>query len=303
MKITNKLSWIEPNRLNLGPLHIGRRGVRFPTVTGIALLDENKFVALHRSGLKLGFFDLLSSNRPLVTVDLHQNYDDVAVFKYDSSRFRIALSGCWDSVYSEFSLDLADSPKLEFVHAEKAEDETFSHGVGFDDAGVLWIALHTGHDPRVMAGEKTYRLAGNFGPRKVFFGEAGRVFLVATSKNPGRKGYSMPATGVWALNESLTGFDNLFLPKGHSDSGEYHRGKVWIANQTSDELISFDLKTRETRRFCANLNFPHAVEISKNGTFYVTNYGDSSISILRVQELRKSIFASRVTKLMASVFP
>ena len=278
---TERFLWLEPNLEQAPPLHITDRGVRYPTVTGVAWLSEYLYVAAHRCGLKLALFDSRDSARPVCAIPTPHRVDDVAAIYRGDSVWEISVSGCWDAVASRFVLNTASAPQFILQDSIPHRDRTFSHGVSYDFAGNLCVALHTGSDPRVEIGTAVSRLPRPWGPRRVCFDEESkRYYAVAVSANPKRESYKNASTSIWSLDDGAKIWRMQFLVEGvHSDACQIYRNRIWIPDQRSDRILGLSLVKDLPVIILAggHFDFPHGLSISKNGNLAVTNYGDSSI--------------------------
>jgi hypothetical protein len=306
IKLIKQIVWLEPNRANTPPLHIAKHGQRYSTLTGVWWLDKTRFLVNHRSGLRLALFDLDQGQEPVVTGDIPHLTDDIALRKDSATDWTIAVSGCWAASASILRLKLEDKPRISFLATRPSRDASFCHGVGYDAAGDLWLAFHTGVDPRIEVDGTTWhlrkpwarkeswkfpkipgkgrlwRLPAPWGARKVFFDpHSGVAYAVTVSNNPKKKSYEHAATSIWSMTDGREWKHLKTVENMHSDAGAVFEGKLWLPDQMNDRLVALDMKSYEIAEELKDntLDFPHGLHISPNGRIAVTNYGNSSISI------------------------
>jgi len=286
------ITWQEPNRKNLLPLHIADRGARYSTVTGVAWLDEFRFVANHRNGLRVALFDLRVAANPVVTAELPNASDTVAVKQLDNDTWEVATSDCWHGMYTKLKLDLKNTPSFKRLITRWDNNRTFCHGVAYDSSGRLWLAMMTGADPRIeIDGEAAWRLPKPWGCREVCFDTAtGAAYAIAVSDTPKKASYKPvvlriyslpPDSNRWSLFTSITNV--------HADSGAVYNNRLWINDQYADRVIGINLTNPQlplTLVKTPQLSFPHGVAVSPKGVLAVTNYGTSSISFVDLKTLK-----------------
>ena len=285
--------WEEPNRANSHPLHIGRSGQRFSTLTGVWWLDDQTVIVNHRSGLRMAVFELDRFEQPVWVTEIPHLTDDIAAKRVDDSTWEVAVSGCFDNIYTrcEVQKDASsnDPYKARILDVLEHTQRDFSHGVAYDHKGQLCYGIHFGSDPRLAIGAETYRLPVPWGVRDVCYDRfQNRYIAVAVSSNPQRKSYGGVKTGLWVFSESdpkwkcLGIYDNI-----HSDAVDVWQECIWIPDQVGNQLIAIDAKTGAMRGIYDGqcLDFPHGLGISTNGKIAVTNYGSSSVAILDPEKL------------------
>lgn len=195
----SQLVWEEPNRRKTPPLHISDRGARFSTLTGASWLTQNLYVVAHRSGLRVALFHI-NQTKPLKIFSVTHLTDDVAVKKITDKTWEISISGCWDVMYSTYSLNLDREIQFQLKTQKNHENKTFCHGVAYDPRGNLCLTLHTGDDPRIYIGTQETRLPTPWGARSICFDQnSGFYYVVAVSNNPQLNEYSKVATSIWRL--------------------------------------------------------------------------------------------------------
>ncbi|MGH8040618.1 MAG: hypothetical protein ACREPN_01070 [Rudaea sp.] len=275
------IPWKEPNRRNTPPLHISSHGERFSTATGVWWLDENRFVVNHRSGLRMALFDLREGDTAVAIAPIPHLSDDIAARKIREETWEIAVSGCWDCAYSLHHLSMQGSPEFRLIDTKPAPDRTFCHGVAYDAAGKLWLAFHTGDDPRIEAEGVVSRLPAPWGARDVCIDEdSGHVYCVAVSKNPTTTAYSQVTTSIWRYDAAANSWSMVHaIENVHSDACRIYAGKIWLPDQASDRVLGIDLQGRTPPTIIQDkyLDFPHGLDVSNSGILAVANYGNSSI--------------------------
>jgi hypothetical protein len=284
------IAWHEPNRRNTPPLHIGTRGDRYSTLTGICWLDEFRFVVNHRSGLRVALFDLRRGAQPITIAAVPHLSDDVAARQLAPNRWEVSVSGCWDAVYSTFELTIGEVPQFKLLYTRPAEDRTFCHGIAYDKQGRIWLAFNTGANPRIEIDRvRSWRLPVPWGPRDVCFDDiSGRAYAVATSNNPKLTAYEKTKLGVWMLDESLDEWKSLaILDNAHADACQIYDGRLWVNDQFGDRVLGIDVlkKSSPIAISCELFSFPHGVATSPTGTLSVTNYGTSTVTLLNLKQL------------------
>lgn len=277
------IAWDEPNRRNTPPLHIAAHGERFSTLTGIWWLDEYRFVANHRSGLRMALFDLREGDAPVAIASIPHLSDDIAAKNLEDGTWEIAVSGCWDCAYSIHRLSTQGTPEFRLVEIAPPANRTFCHGVAYDATGKLWLAFHTGEDPRIEAEGLVWRLPPPWGARDVCFdADSGRAYAVAVSKNPTLTAYRQTATSIWRYDPAPDTWSVIdVIDNVHSDACRIYAGRIWLPDQASDRVIGVDLsaKTPPVVIQDKSLDFPHGLDISETGLLAIANYGNSSIAL------------------------
>ncbi len=285
--------WEEPNRAGTKPLHIAGSGTRYSTITGVAWLDDRYVIAAHRSGLRVGVFDTHHISIPVWTGSLDHLVDDIAAKRTSPTTFELAVSGCWENIHSRYELHMNDGDDVSFqmthVHTEANPTRDFAHGVAYDRNGELWSALHTGQDPRVITGDKTYRIPAPWGVRDCCDDPVRqRALAIAVSANPKAEAYDGVATTIWAQRygsgrwECIGRYDNI-----HADCLDVTATHIWIPDQLNDRLIGIDAATSEIQRIYRGscFDFPHGLHVSSDNKLAVSNYGSSSIAIIDLDRL------------------
>lgn len=271
--------WDEPNRADTPPLHIASRGSRYSSVTGVSWLDHRRYVANHRSGLRLALFDLECGDEPVHKVAIPHLTDAVSVSELDGDRWLAAVSGCWAADYSLYELGPNGFSFLETVQ-ESRFGRTFAHGMAFGPNGELVISYHTGASPRVgsVRENKTWHLPAPWGARDGCFNKSGDLYVVANTTDPSETAYADTSAAVWKLEGDE--FRMLVeLPGAHYDCAAIYGDRLYATNQHDDNIPVFDLKSERQIDIIEDeaFSFPHGVDISPNGVLAVTNYGNSSI--------------------------
>lgn len=281
--------WEEPNRADTPELQIGRSGGRYSTLTGLWWLDAQRFVVNHRSGLKMAVFDLTASDPMIWTDDIPYLSDDIAAKQTGPEQWEIAISGCWDTIYTRHVLDGAGGFTMSLSEDLNHPTRDFCHGVAYDAKGQLCYAIHTGVHPRFAIGDKIHHLPYPWGVRDLCHDPArGRYIAVAVSANPRREAYGGVKTALWTYPETggkwqcLGVYDNV-----HSDALDVWGDHIWLPDQVANRLLGIDVKTGDLRIICTGdaFDFPHGLGISDTGQIAVTNYGSSSVAIVDAKTL------------------
>lgn len=288
-----KIFWKEPNRSQAAHLHIASRGQRLSTLTGVDWIDEYRFVVNHQVGLRIAVFDLRAEDNPELIADVPHRSDSVAARKLNKNTWEIVVSGCWEAVSSTYHLVEDGACKLSLANTVRSHDKSFCHGVSFGKNEDLCYAFHTGQNLRVQIGKKAWKLPDPWGPRDVCYcGALDCYFVVAVSHSASFTAYETADTSLWQLDVAsgnwkfLQKFDNL-----HSDSCRIFKDFLLFPDQLSDRVLAQNL-TNQGPPFVINgdcFDYPHGVAISTNGILAVTNYGDSSISLIDISEIKGQI--------------
>jgi hypothetical protein len=293
------IKWEEPNRAQTPNLHLANRGTRFSTLTGVTWLNDFNYLVAHRSGLRIGLFDLREKSGPLKVFEIPHLADDIASKPIEANRWEVAVSGCWDAISSTFDFDLNATAKLLTKSRRAHSERTFSHGVRYDHNGNLCVALHTGMDPRIELSERIYRLPEPWGARCVCFDRQNNSYLgIAVCANPSLNKYDRTATSVWLLEDFSTNWKMIFSIDGvHSDACEVYKNRLWLPDQRNDKVIGLCLENKKKPIILASefLDFPHGLSISRTGMMAVTNYGNSSIVLFDLNEILRRHDESRQT--------
>lgn len=284
-----EIRWEEPNRGQTKALHISSRGQRFSTVTGVAWLDEFRFVANHQNGMRVALFDRRYGDAPLAVADLPCLTDDVAVKRLTEDTFELALSGCFDCALLIMQLSLEATPSFRLVSSKRYSEKTFAHGVAFDHDGQLWLACSTGANMGVQRGAQFWRLPTPWGPRNIcFHADSHQAFMVAVSNTPKLAAYEPPDVSVWRLEPNTDAWHMVWqMPKMHSDSCQIYGDTFWLTDQMNDRVLGIDLAGKQPIKALSSplLDFPHGLSISDQGMLAVTNYGGSSIALFDIRNV------------------
>jgi hypothetical protein len=274
--------WQEPNRGEAKKLHVSNSGERTSTVTGAFWLDDHRFVANHRAGQRVALFDLREGHEPLCIASVDFLTDDISAIRISQDVWHVVVSGCWDQAYATFELVLKPVPEFRHLSTVGSQDRTFSHGCTYDREGEIWLAYSVGKDPRIQNGHQIWRLPKPWGARKVCFDSAtGDTYAVANTNTPKTKSYEDSALGIWRLDKTLGVWNLLRSFSGaHGDALGVYGGHVWAADQVSDTLLGIPLDGGQDIRVKCGLSFPHGLGISPRGRIAITNYGDSTITVL-----------------------
>jgi len=284
IKKIGSVTWEEPNRAAVSPLHIGARGQRESTITGVAWLDDTRFVANHRNGKRVALFDLRARQNPVAMAALPNLTDSVHIRHVAAETWELVTSDCWEGAYTRLQLTLSATPEFELLETVWKNNRTFCHGATFGPDGRLWLAMNTGLRPRIeIAGGRSWTLPEPWGCRSVCFdGASGRAYAVACSNNPKREAYAEVAASVWMLDADQDEWTpQLLMKKTHTDAGAIYKGRIWINDQHGDQVLGLDLARREKPIVLkGEFSFPHGIAISPAGVLAVTNYGTSSITLI-----------------------
>jgi len=283
-----KISWNEPNRVNLPLLHISSAGQRNSSLAGVRWIDRYRFIANHNIGLRLALFDTRLDTGPVVIADTTHRTDDLDLKKVGPDLYEIVVSGCWDAAYSLFQFIDGEEPRLEYISTKKNKDRSFSHGVSYDHQGRICTTYSTGLSPRIEIEGKSWVLPRPWGARFVTFSDSARGwYAVCTSETPKQNSYKTVDSSVWVYDPEADGWIMKVKISGvHSDSCQFYNGRLWLADQVGDRIIAVDLENRKKMEIKGEgLTFPHGLAISKEGMLAVTNYGDSSISLMDISQL------------------
>jgi hypothetical protein len=280
---TKIFKWEEPNREDAPPLHIAKRGARYPTLTGVTWLSEHQYAVAHRCGLRLAVFDLRLGHRPVAMVVTPHRSDDIAAKRIGDQQWEIAVSGCFEAVYTTYDLILGDQIIFRPKKTMWATDASFSHGVKYDPFGNLCISVHTGEDPRIEIGDKVWRIPQPWGVRNVCYNPADQTYYaVAVSNNPQLTEYEDTATSIWYYNQTSEEWKfKLTIKSTHSDDCDIYQDRIWLSDQKNDRIIGLALKDESQPVVLSGVSFdfPHGLAISSTGQLAVTNYGTSSVVI------------------------
>lgn len=280
-----QLRWEEPNRNGLEPLHIGTHGDRHSTVTGVAWLDEHRLVANHRNGLRIALFDIRRSSQPILTAELPNLTDNVAVKPVNQDVWELTVSDCWAAAYTQLRLDVRKEPSFTLLYTHWFNRRSFCHGVSYDLSGALWLAFSTGAYPRIeQAGKRAWRLPKPWGARYVCFDPlSGDAYAISNAKQPTTAAYEETQMRVFKLAHG----NDVWMPfttvkEVHSDCAAVYAGRLWVNDQHGDRVvgISLDPADKSTRIIKTPLlSFPHGVAVSNDGQMAVANYGNSTITV------------------------
>lgn len=278
-----QIKWDEPNRENAPPLHIANRGTRYPTLTGVAWLSEFEYVVAHRCGLRLAVFDIRLGKEVVCIALTPHRADDVAAKKVGLNKWEIAISGCYEAVYTTYSLELGSIKRFRLCQTIWSKSFTFSHGVRYDPFGNLCISLHTGEDPRIEIAEKVWHLPSPWGVRNVCFDSINQdYYAVAVSQNPQLEQYGDIATSIWILDKNKDFWSQKWVLRDvHSDDCDIFDERIWLSDQKGDRMVGICLADKRQPASITGdcFDFPHGIAISKSGMLAVTNYGNSSVVI------------------------
>jgi len=283
-----QLVWEEPNRSGVAPLHIADRGARSSTITGAAWLDEQMLVANHRDGKRVALFDTHKQRTPILTAELPNLTDNIAIKSIETGLWEITTSDCWKAAYTRLRLDLRSEPRIELLTTQWFNRKTFCHGASYDTAGRLWLAFMTGQDPRIeIDGVKTWRLPKPWGPRHISFDAAtGDAFAVSNSKNPKSLAYDETMMCVFKLASGADQWERyITLRNVHGDSAVIYGQRLWVNDQYGDRVLGISLRGEAKQVITLasdKFSFPHGLAISEGGQLAVTNYGTSTIDIIDV---------------------
>jgi hypothetical protein len=288
MKVT-RIIWKESNRAKSLPLHIASSGERYSTLTGVWWIDEFRFLVNHRDGLRLALFDIRRGAQPLAVASIPHLTDDIAAKMLGVDLWEIAVSGCWDVEYSIYHLSTVDEVKIEFISTQTQKDKTFCHGVAYDEIGNLCLAYHTGINPRIEIGNKTWVIPKPWGVRDVCYDAISQhYYAVAVSANPQRSAYAKTATSIWIYHSESDEWKMIkMINDMHSDACQVYQGRLWLPDQKGDRVLGVTLSKEKEPVVIKGkcFDFPHGLSISKKGILAVTNYGSSDVVMMDISEL------------------
>jgi hypothetical protein len=287
MKAT-QIFWKEPNRAKSPPLHIASSGERYSTLTGVFWIDEYRLIVNHRDGLRIALFDTRLGTEPVATTAIPHLSDDIAAKQIDENLWEVVVSGCWNVIYSKYHLKIEKEIKFQIISTYYHTDKTFCHGVAYGKNGDLCLAFHTGENPRIQIGNKTWILPRPWGARDVTYDSVNdKYYVIAVSANPQLESYNKTNTTIWVYDSKsdIWKINNL-IEDMHSDSCQVYHGKLWFPDQKGDRVLGLCLNKEKPTLFVngACFDFPHGLGISSKGLLAVTNYGDSSIALFDVSK-------------------
>ena len=281
--------WKEPNRAQTPPLHIASRGERYSTLTGAWWIDEYRIAVNHRSGLRIAIFDIRDASKPIVIAEIPHLSDDIAAKFITENYWEISVSGCWEEAYSVYKLVMKSEPEMSLQYTKHHKDRTFSHGVAYGKNGELCVAFHTGNNPRIEISDKAWKLPEPWGARDVCYDyENDKYYAIAVSHNPQKSSYQNTSTSVWTYEADIDDWKIASKISGvHSDACQVYRGRLWIPDQKGDRVFGLDLSQKSHPITLSGkcFNFPHGLAISDFGMLAVTNYGNSSITLMDISNL------------------
>jgi hypothetical protein len=271
--------WNLPNHRNDAPLHISSQGTRYSTVTGVAWLDDNSFVAAHRNGLSIGYFNLQSKNPLICQIEIHHMPDKIAAKKITNDLFEIAVSGSWECAASLYHLRISETPSISHIDTIISPDLIFSHGVHYGPDGNLDICFSAGIDPRITLNGESIFLPPPFGPRDLSYCSIRqRYFVVGVSENPKHQSYQGMQTGIWTFTKKREPELIKFFENVHSDSCTLYQYDLYLTDQGSHRIISINLLNGQQKFITSEyIQFPHDISISQGGHVAIANYGNDSI--------------------------
>jgi len=289
MKVST-FTWEEPNRGKAPPLHIASRSGRFSTITGVHWIDEFRFIANHRNGLRIALFDTRTGKEPLAIVPIPHLTDLITAKQLNNTTWEVAVSGCWEAIYSSYLLVISDSKvNFEFTSTKLHNDKTFCHGISYDAKGNLCLALHTGENPRIEVANKISKLPTPWGARDICDDVSnGTYYAVAVSENPSLKTYAKTSTSIWSKTAHSDHWQCIkTIDDMHTDSCQVYQNRLWLPDQKGDRILGIPLNKHKVPLVVKGdcFNFPHGLAISKKGILAVTNYGASNIVLTDISEL------------------
>jgi hypothetical protein len=278
-----QIVWTQPNRRNDPPLHIAEKGTRLSTLTGVAWVNEHLFVVNHMSGLRLALFNIRAGNAPLLVAPIPHRSDNIAVKPLDKMRWEIAVSGCWECLYTTFHLTLGKNPQISPKLTRHHDDRSFSHGVFYDADGSLTVAVSTGVNPRILIDETAWVLPSPWGARDICQDLTDKTYYAVTNSNtPKQSAYDRAAVSIWRkrINEDRWVMWRQ-IEHAHADTCKIYRGYLWFTDQLNDAVIGLHLLDQASDIYVKSklFDFSHGLDISARGQLAVTNYGSSSICI------------------------
>lgn len=282
----SQIFWREPNRANTPPLHIASGGKRFSTLTGVCWIDQFRFVVSHRSGLRIALFDTRDLSDYLAITTCGHLTDDIAAKKLDKNLWEIVVSGCWDNISSIYRLTIEPEIKFELITTNSHTERTYCHGVSFTNDGTLCLAFHTGEIPRIVIGNKAWLLPSPWGARNICHDKsADKYYVVAVSANPQLSAYKKTSTTIWMYDIKSDVWKIIMtLPNVHADACQVFEDRIWLPDQNGDQVLGLCLSKKRPviaiKGRC--FDFPHGLGISNFGILAVTNYGDSSITLIDI---------------------
>jgi hypothetical protein len=287
---SKQIVWIEPNHRNDPPLHVANRGQRFSTVTGVTWLNQHIFLAAHRNGLAIAAYDIRSAEKPLILKKIKHLSDDIAAYQLDEKTWEIIVSGCWEVSYTKYLLSLSPTPEIKLFEVRHSMDKTFCHGVDYDDAGNHILSYHTGLNPRIEYLRKSWKLPKPWGARDTCFDPITKeLFALSVSTVPKLTTYNETKCSIWKFNNASDTWE-LFLLIGnmHADALCIYGDRIWLNDQYSDQVAGYCLKKTKNTVYIKSklLSFPHGISVSNKGVLAITNYGNSSIVMVDISEIR-----------------
>jgi hypothetical protein len=285
-----QITWSEDNSRNDAPLHIANRGERYSTVTGVTWLNDKFFVAVHRNGLAIALFALNSPEKPLLIKKIKHLSDDIASYQINENTWELIVSGCWELSYTKYTLTLSKDHQIKLLEVRYHRDKTFCHGVDYDIHGDPFFSYSTGQNPRIEFKHSQWKLPGTWGPRDTCFSsETGNLYAIAVSEDPKRKSYNTTASSIWQFNKLQSKW-LLFqeIKDTHTDACCIYKNRIWLGDQKSDRVLGFCLDKKQEAVILKSklFNFPHGLAISKQGIMAVTNYGNTSITLIDISEIK-----------------
>ena len=286
------IPWSEPNNFEYKDLHVGDRGSRLATITGVTWLTRSILVAAHHCSGKIGIFNLNNDKVPIKTININTRTDDVTCRWVDSQNFLISCSATWSGEQVLIKGSLIDnSLNLGNPQLIKNLDHSFSHGTFFigTEPG---ICFSTGEFPRIQIGDKIITLPlGNL-PTTAFYEDKSSLLYICANKYPAsQENIQVPSEAtIWRFNMSNNILDYICsIDQCHVDKCQIFYGCLWINNQYRDNVTAVNLANPENQLVIKHdsIDFPHGLEINNNGILAVSNYKSECISIFDLKSMIK----------------
>lgn len=295
------------NRLNIKKCNVGTRS-RLATSSGIYFIDSTHFIVCSMVGTRIYLYNIDGLNKDnvklLCFIDTTYNNELVMTDLLDYRDGYIIGSNFRTGTQTMYSLT---NNKLEHYKDLKnfSPVKNYCHGVKFYRDHVICFTYNVVYsvnfvdikrDELIYTIETRETCGNNFNPKDVEFIDENKMLILFTSNKVHESGSSLNTglTGqtkivlscVDILNKTYDILDSIVINDSHSDSIKYYKHMIFINNQVDDSIDIFHIKDNKIffHKSLLGFNFPHGVAIEpKNDLLAVTNYGDNSINIIKMQ--------------------
>lgn len=297
----------QSNRANHSVLFVANRE-RLATATGVIFIDTSRMIAMHLVGQSMHLLEYDSndfSSKQIDCIDTVFNGEPTIsdLLDFDGSETVLASNfrACSGTLYK-----VNGNKLVHFRDLPLPEGSGRCHGARFYDQRTACLTTDANKlfFIDVSSAEVVTEIDTPFYIKDLCFVDDQIVVAAFALGAPNHQEASSYASGLLYLSlnvarSELIVIDTIFLRPCAFDAIciDKNTGRLYVTDQFGDRLIVAEVRDKKLAIVgeIGGFNFPHGIGIDGN-TMAVTNYGDSTVSILNIKDAKPLVFRGKVSK-------